>query len=63
MEGVTEPRDPSQPDPSTTTEDDQSVQDMDERRDSEATSSAGPTGLDAIDEDLARKDRLRDEVS
>ena len=56
MEGVTEPRDPSQPDPPTTIEDDRSIQEVDELRDSEATSPHGPTGLDAIDEALARED-------
>ena len=63
MGGFTQSRDPSQPDPPTTVEDDESVQDMDEIQDSEATSPEGPTGLDAIDEDLARKDRLNDEAS
>lgn len=41
-------------------EDDPLVGREDDREDSEATTPGGPTRLDAIDEDLAREDRLRD---
>ena len=61
MEDSTESRDPSRPDPPTSMEDDKLVEREDEREDSEATTPGGPTGLDAIDGDLARKDRLRED--
>jgi hypothetical protein len=62
METPTDPRDPSQPEPPTTTESDPVVEREDEKVDSEPTTSDGPTGLDAIDEDLARKNRENERV-
>jgi hypothetical protein len=55
METPTDPRDPSQPEPPTTLESDPVIEREDERENSEPTSE-GPTGLDAIDRDLAAQE-------
>jgi hypothetical protein len=56
MERSAEPRHPSQPDSPTSIEEDRLVEREDEGENSAPTMN-GPTGLDAIDEDLTRMDR------